>query len=454
MPTDDEIARHKITYEYDIDDNITNVTYPSSTSSDVKGLKFTYNSDKWLQKIEAKVGLSNKLLREYNYLNDGKVASIKDYRDFAKESTSTYTLRSFDTDPSGHFPILLAFDAAWGAYDGYQYAKKKNLRGWKKAGAIVGGAVLGTINPFKKLKVGKVFKRVAKIVKKRKSTKAIAKRVYRVARKTKVVTKRSYRKARRKATRTYRRVRCKITKKGCFTAGTLISTKDGDVPIEDIEEGDLVWAQDSETGDIALKKVVQTFEKETDTILYIKVAGEVIEATEQHVFYIDGVGWIPASMIEEGDVVVLQSGDKSKVEKIDKVVHNELIRVYNFEVEDFHTYFVSDASVLVHNDYSGVRRKKVKASKKGTLKNKKLPTKGKIRYVPSKNWNSSQPLPKHNGGYVDKFENIWTKGPSRTAGQSFEWDVQLSKTGKESLGWASRDGSHLNVSLDGKITHK
>ena len=54
-------------------------------------------------------------------------------------------------------------------------------------------------------------------------------------------------------------------------------------------------------------------------------------------------------MIEEGDKVVLQSGDKSTVEKIDKVVHNELITVYNFEVEDFHTYFVSDASVLVHN---------------------------------------------------------------------------------------------------------
>ncbi|WP_159201187.1 polymorphic toxin-type HINT domain-containing protein, partial [Klebsiella pneumoniae] len=57
-----------------------------------------------------------------------------------------------------------------------------------------------------------------------------------------------------------------------------------DVPIEDIEEGDLVWAQDSETGEIALKKVVQTFEKETDTILYIKVAGEIIEAIEHHVF--------------------------------------------------------------------------------------------------------------------------------------------------------------------------
>ena len=101
LPTDIEMARHKITYEYDIDDNITSVTYPSAISSDIKGLKFTYNSDKWLQKIETKVGGSEKLLREYNYLNDGKVASIKDYRDFAKGSKSNYTLRSFEYDSFG-----------------------------------------------------------------------------------------------------------------------------------------------------------------------------------------------------------------------------------------------------------------------------------------------------------------------------------------------------------------
>ncbi|WP_420493130.1 polymorphic toxin type 17 domain-containing protein [Serratia marcescens] len=59
-----------------------------------------------------------------------------------------------------------------------------------------------------------------------------------------------------------------------------------------------------------------------------------------------------------------------------------------------------------------------------------------------------------NKGYMDRFDNEWTKGPSRTKGQPFEWDVQLSDKGKAQLGWASRDGKHLNVSLDGKITHK
>ena len=54
-------------------------------------------------------------------------------------------------------------------------------------------------------------------------------------------------------------------------------------------------------------------------------------------------------MIEEGDIVVLQSGEKAVVENINKVVYDEPITVYNFEVEDFHTYFVSNSSILVRN---------------------------------------------------------------------------------------------------------
>uniref|UniRef100_UPI001EDC3333 polymorphic toxin type 17 domain-containing protein n=2 Tax=Buttiauxella TaxID=82976 RepID=UPI001EDC3333 len=94
-------------------------------------------------------------------------------------------------------------------------------------------------------------------------------------------------------------------------------------------------------------------------------------------------------------------------------------------------------------------------STKGRIKYVELPTSGKIRYVPPEDYSASQPLPRGpNNGYFDKFGNEWVKGPSRTAGQAFEWDVQLSRTGKAQLGWATRDGSHLNISLDGKITHK
>ena len=56
--------------------------------------------------------------------------------------------------------------------------------------------------------------------------------------------------------------------------------------------------------------------------------------------------------------------------------------------------------------------------------------------------------------YIDKFGNRWQKGPSRTKGEAFEWDVQLSRTGRIQLGRFSRDGSHLNVSPKGRVTHK
>ena len=67
---------------------------------------------------------------------------------------------------------------------------------------------------------------------------------------------------------------------------------------------------------------------------------------------------------------------------------------------------------------------------------------GKVRYVPPKNWHPSEPLPRGpNNGYMDKFGNEWTKGPSRTAGEAFEWDVQLP------------GGGHWNISLKGIVTH-
>lgn len=67
---------------------------------------------------------------------------------------------------------------------------------------------------------------------------------------------------------------------------------------------------------------------------------------------------------------------------------------------------------------------------------------GKVRYVPPKSWHPSEPLPRgRSHGFMDRFGNEWTKGPSRTAGEPFEWDVQLP------------DGKHWNVSMQGHITH-
>lgn len=92
---------------------------------------------------------------------------------------------------------------------------------------------------------------------------------------------------------------------------------------------------------------------------------------------------------------------------------------------------------------------------KSRLKDQQLPTEGKIRFVPDSQYFPSMPLAKGpNNGFYDRFDNEWVKGPSRTEGEPFEWDVQLSETGKAQLGHLSGDGKHINVSLKGRITHK
>jgi RHS repeat-associated protein len=94
-----------------------------------------------------------------------------------------------------------------------------------------------------------------------------------------------------------------------------------------------------------------------------------------------------------------------------------------------------------------------KPGSKRLVKDAQLPTRGKIRFVPRAADVKNGRITRMDRGYVDKYGNIWKRGPSRTRGQPFEWDVTLSNRGKSQLGHLSRDGKHLNVSLDGRITH-
>ncbi len=97
---------------------------------------------------------------------------------------------------------------------------------------------------------------------------------------------------------------------------------------------------------------------------------------------------------------------------------------------------------------------KVWTSIKSRLKAAQLPISGRMRFVPPKDYNPTNPLTRGpQNGYIDRFGNEWVRGPSRTADEAFEWDVQLSNRGREMLGWLSREGNHVNVSLRGIVTH-
>ena len=135
----------------------------------------------------------------------------------------------------------------------------------------------------------------------------------------------------------------------CFVAGTLVTTEDGQEPIEEIEVGDRVLSEDETTGEVAVKTVTDTYINETDELIHIGVNGETISATPTHPFYVDKLGWTLARSLRAGDVLVLSNGELVTVEWVQHEILESPIKVYNFEVEDFHTYFVGENGIFVHN---------------------------------------------------------------------------------------------------------
>ena len=136
---------------------------------------------------------------------------------------------------------------------------------------------------------------------------------------------------------------------GCFVAGTIVKTPEGDKNIEDVETGDVVYACNGETGDVEEKRVVRAFVHDAYDLIYVSVGNDDICATLNHPFYVVGKGFIPAGDLEIGDIVVLIDGKLVRVKQLDIKHLDEPVKVYNFEVEDYHTYYVGTDGVLVHN---------------------------------------------------------------------------------------------------------
>jgi len=160
----------------------------------------------------------------------------------------------------------------------------------------------------------------------------------------------------------------------CFKEGTLVKTKDGVKAIEEIKEGDLVYAYDEKTGKCAYKRVLSLSRNVTkkwcSVSLLVNGKKESIVSTPGHKYYLPfnncvrdanevlehdsyiGLSnkWVSAKDLKCGDKVLLSDGSYGI---IDSVIVNDLVEqevTYNFEVEDFHTYFVGEYCVCVHND--------------------------------------------------------------------------------------------------------
>lgn len=138
----------------------------------------------------------------------------------------------------------------------------------------------------------------------------------------------------------------------CFAAGTLVHIAEGLKPIETIQAGDLVWAQDEVTGEISLRKVVQTFETPDRPLVEVELQSEdgsveKLQVTPDHPFWVEGQGWTPLEQINFGARIPTLSSGWLRIGAATLVQTNAT--VFNFEVEEHHTYFAGTSGARVHN---------------------------------------------------------------------------------------------------------
>jgi hypothetical protein len=148
----------------------------------------------------------------------------------------------------------------------------------------------------------------------------------------------------------------------CFVEGTLVHTKDGLKPIEEIQVGDWVLTYpdsmdpphfDSLDHERLYRQVTKTFvheDQEFSTVQVFDITNSIVETlrvTANHPVWERSRGWTQVSDLRAGNG--LKNTDFRDL-LVGTIQHGAgRARVYNLEVDWFHTYFVGELGIWVHN---------------------------------------------------------------------------------------------------------
>lgn len=133
--------------------------------------------------------------------------------------------------------------------------------------------------------------------------------------------------------------------------------------IEDLKPGDLVLAREEHGNSIEYRPIKEVYRRTSYHLRHLTFETkdgiqQKLETTNEHPFWsVTDRAWIDAGDLKPGTQVTSPTGVLQTLAETRRTNHPEGIPVFNFQVEDFHTYFVSETEftkpLLVHNaDYA------------------------------------------------------------------------------------------------------
>lgn len=156
---------------------------------------------------------------------------------------------------------------------------------------------------------------------------------------------------------------------------------------------------------------------------------ELLGVTAEHPFWVEGQGWVDAGELHEGQIISSVDGDVLTVNSI--VPDEQLHDTYNFEVADYHTYFLGEQGAWVHNQcnavYKTTKEAKQAAEALGFKKINETVHDGQAVFKRGKIEFITRDVDGHNGGVWKMADSVKNLGSKETRAGTF--DVDLNRIG-------------------------
>ncbi|MCB1739337.1 MAG: right-handed parallel beta-helix repeat-containing protein [Gammaproteobacteria bacterium] len=157
---------------------------------------------------------------------------------------------------------------------------------------------------------------------------------------------------------------------GCFAAGTPILMADGSTrPIESIAPGDEVMNFEGGMGLVSrVHRQPSDHIRELlfETLIVTPVGGQTttasagvgrLQTTDEHHFWVDTIGWVRASELEVGQVLILDGNRRARITENWRRELPEQSVVYNLDVEGYASFFAN--GVLARQECGDVKKLEV-----------------------------------------------------------------------------------------------